>query len=74
MEEQNAATSEIARSAQEAAAGVGTSAEGIEEVSEGNRNARAVVGQIANASSQLVTHTDELGQAVAGFVTKVRAA
>ncbi len=74
VEQQNAATAEIARNAQDAAANVGGVTDGIQDVSRGSQSTGSATAVIAGASRQLVDTTEGLGSAVADFVQQVRAA
>lgn len=74
VEQQNAATAEIARNAQDAAANVSGVTDGIQDVSQGSQSAGSAIAVIAGASGQLVDTTERLGSAVTEFVDQVRSA
>ncbi|AWM88745.1 methyl-accepting chemotaxis protein [Microvirga sp. 17 mud 1-3] len=74
MEEQGAATSEIARNVQEAARGTEMVTANIGDVKRGAGETGAAASQVLSAAQELARHSDSLGQEVGHFLTGVKAA
>jgi methyl-accepting chemotaxis protein len=74
VEEQDAATGEIARSVQSAAHGAGEVTGNIQEVAKAAENTGAAAEQVLSAANQLFGQTDCMKRLVESFLSKVRAA
>jgi len=74
MEEQGAATAEIARNVQEAARGTEMVTGNIGDVKRGAGETGAAASQVLSAAQELARHSDSLGQEVDGFLAGVKAA
>jgi methyl-accepting chemotaxis protein len=73
VEEQGAATQEIARNVQQAAAGTGEVSSNISGVTQAADEAGKAAGELRDAAASLGAQSGELRQAVDGFLAKVRA-
>ena len=73
VEEQGAATQEIARNVQQAAAGTGEVSSNISGVTQAADEAGKAAGELRDAAASLGTQSGQLRQAVDGFLAKVRA-
>ncbi|MBN2753119.1 MAG: HAMP domain-containing protein [Rhodospirillaceae bacterium] len=74
IEDQNAATYEIARSIQNAAQGAGGVTENIQGVAQAAQQTGAAAQQVLSASGQLFTQTDNMKQLIETFLSKVKTA
>jgi methyl-accepting chemotaxis protein len=74
VEEQGAATREIARNVQEAAGGTGRIAEQIAEVQQATGETGGAAAQVSGTSAQLAEQAETLRAQVADFLGRVRAA
>jgi methyl-accepting chemotaxis protein len=74
MEEQGAATAEIARNVQEAARGTEAVTGSIADVQQGAGETGAAAGQVLGAAQELSRHSHDLGREVASFLHDVKAA
>ncbi|MCM0021848.1 MAG: methyl-accepting chemotaxis protein [Tagaea sp.] len=74
VEEQGAATQEIARNVQQAAAGTGEVSSNISGVTQAADEAGKAAGELKDAAASLGSQSGQLRQAVDGFLAKVRAA
>jgi methyl-accepting chemotaxis protein len=74
MEEQGAATAEIARNVQEAARGTEAVTGNIVDVQQGAGETGAAASQVLGAAQELARHSSDLGQEVATFLQGVKAA
>ncbi len=74
VEEQGAATREIARNVQEASAGTSEVSSNILHVTETAKQTGATAKQMQDNSNALVQHSDTLRGEVDGFLTSIRAA
>ena len=74
MEEQGAATSEIARNVQEAARGTEFVTGSIGEVRQGAGETGAAAAQVLSSAQELTRHSASLGQEVEHFLSGVNAA
>ena len=74
VEEQGAATREIAENVQQAAAGTQDVSSNITEVSRGAQETGSSAQQVLGAAEQLGTQSDELQAAVSSFLDRVKAA
>ncbi|RDI50397.1 methyl-accepting chemotaxis protein [Microvirga subterranea] len=74
MEEQGAATAEIARSVQEAARGTEQVTGNIEDVRHGAGETGAAASQVLGAAQELARHSESLSREVTDFLTGVKAA
>jgi methyl-accepting chemotaxis protein len=73
VEEQGAATQEIARNVQQAAAGTGEVSSNISGVTQAADEAGKAASELRDAAASLGTQSGQLRQAVDGFLAKVRA-
>ena len=73
VEEQGAATQEIARNVQQAAAGTGEVSSNISGVTQAADEAGRAAGELRDAAASLGTQSGQLRQAVDGFLARVRA-
>ncbi|WP_134496220.1 methyl-accepting chemotaxis protein [Microvirga pakistanensis] len=74
MEEQGAATAEIARNVQEAARGTEAVTGNIIDVQKGAGDTGTAASQVLGTAQELAKRSSELGQEVASFLTGVKAA
>ncbi len=74
VEEQGAATQEIARNVQQAAAGTNEVSSNIAGVTQAASETGTSASQVKDAASTLGTQSSDLRRSVAGFLTEVRAA
>jgi methyl-accepting chemotaxis protein len=74
MEEQGAATSEIARNVQEAARGTEFVTGSISEVRQGAGETGTAAAQVLASAQELARHSASLGQEVEHFLSGVKAA
>jgi methyl-accepting chemotaxis protein len=74
VEEQNAATSEIARNVQHTAGAAQQVTDNISGVRHAANETGTAASQVSTAASALSNQAAELGTAVRGFVSTVRAA
>ncbi|MBZ6078259.1 methyl-accepting chemotaxis protein [Microvirga puerhi] len=74
MEEQGAATAEIARNVQEAARGTEQVTGSIEDVRQGAGETGAAASQVLGAAQELSRHSEDLSREVTDFLTGVQAA
>ncbi|MEA1673473.1 methyl-accepting chemotaxis protein [Nitrospirillum sp. BR 11163] len=74
VEEQNAATAEIARNVQQAASGTQEVTVTIQGVTQAAADTREAASQVMKVSGEISHETGRLGQAVDGFLAKIRAA
>ncbi|MEA1648967.1 methyl-accepting chemotaxis protein [Nitrospirillum sp. BR 11164] len=74
VEEQNAATAEIARNVQQAASGTQEVTVTIQGVTQAAADTRKAASQVMKVSGEISHETGRLGQAVDGFLAKIRAA
>jgi methyl-accepting chemotaxis protein len=74
VEEQGAATQEIARNVQQAAAGTGEVSSNISGVTQAADEAGKAAGELKDAAASLGSQSGQLREAVDGFLAKVRAA
>ncbi len=74
VEEQNAATCEIARNVQQAAQGAGNVTDNIQDVAHAAEQTEVAANQVLSAAAQLFTQTDGMKDLVETFLGKVRAA
>jgi methyl-accepting chemotaxis protein len=74
VEEQGAATNEIARNTLQAASGTRHATSGIGEVVEKAGRSASAAGQVLTAADQMSRNADHLRQEVQGFLASVRAA
>lgn len=74
MEEQNAASAEISRNAQEAAVGTQSASENMAKVSEGAAETKDAANQVLDASQELAKNGSRLTKAIDGFLTEIKAA
>lgn len=74
MEEQGAATAEIARNVQEAARGTEAVTGNIVDVQKGAGDTGAAASQVLGAAQELARRSSELGREVSNFLMEVRAA
>ena len=73
VEQQGAATQEIARNVQQAAAGTAEVSQSIGRVLEAANQTGEAAGQLAGLADQLARESDELKRNVGGFVAEVKA-
>jgi methyl-accepting chemotaxis protein len=74
MEEQGAATAEIARNVQEAARGTEAVTGSIGDVQQGAGETGAAASQVLGAAQELSRHSHDLGREVVTFLHGVKAA
>jgi methyl-accepting chemotaxis protein/aerotaxis receptor len=74
VEEQGAATSEIARSVEQAAHGTAQAAENVAVVSGAAEETKMMSDQVFSAADGLKGASDKLAQEVAGFIREIRSA
>ena len=74
MEEQGAATAEIARNVQEAARGTESVTGSIVDVQQGAGETGSAASQVLGAAQELARHSNDLGQEVTTFLHGVKAA
>jgi methyl-accepting chemotaxis protein len=74
MEQQSAATKEIAHSVQQAAAGTAEVSSTITSVTQAADESRGASGQVLDAARELATQADSLRREVTSFVETVRKA
>jgi methyl-accepting chemotaxis protein len=74
MEQQGAATAEIARNVQEAARGTEQVTGSIVDVQQGAGETGAAANQVLGAAQELARHSNDLGQEVVNFLRGVKAA
>jgi methyl-accepting chemotaxis protein len=74
VEEQQAATSEIARNVEQAATGANEVSRTIAQVRDAAATNGASAQDVSSASSELSSETDTLRQELDGFLTGIRAA
>ena len=74
MEEQGAATAEIARNVQEAARGTEAVTGSIGDVQQGAGHTGAAAAQVLGAAQELSRHSSELSLEISGFLSGVKAA
>ena len=74
VEEQNAATCEIARNVQQAAQGAGNVTDNIQDVAHAAEQTGVAANQVLSAAAQLFTQTDGMKDLVETFLGKVRTA
>ena len=74
MEEQGAATREIARNVQQAAQGTHQVTGNISDVQQGAGATGAAASQVLSAAKELARHSSELGREVDAFLSGVKAA
>ncbi|WP_336489114.1 methyl-accepting chemotaxis protein [Methylobacterium nigriterrae] len=74
MEQQGAATREIARNVQEAARGTEQVSGNVGEVRKGAGETGSAASQVLGAARELATHSDTLGRTVRSFLGDVKAA
>ncbi len=74
VEQQNAATCEIARNVQQAAQGAGNVTDNIQEVASAAEQTGVAANQVLSAAAQLFAQTDGMKDLVETFLGKVRAA
>ena len=74
VEEQNAATCEIARNVQQAAQGAGNVTHNIQDVAHAAEQTGVAANQVLSAAAQLFTQTDGMKDLVETFLGKVRTA
>ena len=74
MEEQGAATQEIARKAQEAARGTDQVTLSIRDVRDGAQTTGRAAAQVLTAAQALAQHSAGLTQEVSAFLSSVKAA
>ncbi|HEV7438929.1 MAG TPA: hypothetical protein VGN94_04795 [Methylobacterium sp.] len=74
IEEQGAATREIARNVQEAARGTEQVTCSVGNVRKGAGETGSAATQVLGAARELATHSDTLGQTVRRFLGEVKAA
>jgi methyl-accepting chemotaxis protein len=73
VEEQGAATQEIARNVQQAAAGTNEVSSNITGVTKAATDTGAAAGQVLGASGELSTQSEALGAKVDAFIARIRA-
>jgi len=74
VEEQGAATQEIARNVQQAAAGTNEVSSNITGVTKAASDTGAAAGQVLSASGELSRQSEALGEKVDAFISRIRAA
>ncbi len=74
VEEQNAATREIARNVEEASAGNQEVSQKVELVAQAAESTKGAAATVLDASRQLGQHTDSIRRVIERFVRDVRAA
>jgi methyl-accepting chemotaxis protein len=74
MEEQGAATQEIARNVQQAAQGTQLVTGNILDVKRGAGETGSAAAQVLAAAQELARHSEDLGREVDSFLSGVRAA
>jgi methyl-accepting chemotaxis protein len=74
IQEQGAATQEISRNGQHAAAGASDVTVNISGVSQATAETRTAAGEVLTASGKMIDQSTALSAAVEGFLAKVRAA
>jgi methyl-accepting chemotaxis protein len=74
MEEQGAATQEIARNVQQAAQGTQVVTGSILDVKHGAGETGSASAQVLPAARELARHSEDLGREVDGFLSGIRAA
>jgi methyl-accepting chemotaxis protein len=73
VEEQNAATREIARNVQEASAGNAEVSQKVELVAHAAEGTKGAAATVLDASHQLGQHTDSIRNVIEHFVRDIRA-
>ncbi|MBL8831605.1 MAG: HAMP domain-containing protein [Rhodospirillales bacterium] len=73
VEEQGAATQEIARNVQQAAAGTNEVSSNITGVTKAATDTGAAAGQVLSASGELSRQSEALGEKVDAFISRIRA-
>jgi methyl-accepting chemotaxis protein len=74
MEEQGAATAEIARNVQEAARGTEAVTGSIVDVQQGAGETTSAASQVLGAAQELSRHSNDLSREVSDFLSGVKAA
>jgi methyl-accepting chemotaxis protein len=74
VDQQNAATGEIARNVQQAAQGTTEVSSSIVQVAEGASETGNAAGQVLRAAENLANDADSLRQQIDGFLTTIKAA